>query len=57
MSAPAMQQLQSTIEQAWENRERLSPGSAPAKIGKAVARVLDELDRGRLRVAEKVDGI
>jgi len=52
-----MQQLQSTIEQAWENRERLSPGSAPAKIGKAVARVLDELDRGRLRVAEKVDGI
>ena len=54
---PAMQQLQSTIEQAWENRERLSPGSAPAKIGKAVARVLDELDRGRLRVAEKVDGI
>ena len=48
--------LQSTIEQAWENRERLSPGSAPAKVGKAVARVLDELDRGRLRVAEKVSG-
>ena len=48
--------LQSTIEQAWENRERLSPGSAPAKIGKAVAQVLDELDRGRLRVAEKVSG-
>ena len=48
--------LQSTIEQAWENRERLSPGSAPAKFGKAVAQVLDELDRGRLRVAEKVSG-
>ncbi len=56
MSAPTTQQLQSTIEQAWENRERLSPGAAPAKIGKAVARVLDELDRGRLRVAEKVNG-
>ena len=54
MSAP--EKLQSTIEQAWENRERLSPGSAPAKIGKAVAQVLDELDRGRLRVAEKVSG-
>jgi len=51
MSTP--EKLQSTIEQAWENRERLSPGSAPAKIGKAVAQVLDELDRGRLRVAEK----
>ena len=50
------EKLQSTIEQAWENRERLSPGSAPAKIGKAVAQVLDELDRGRLRVAEKVSG-
>jgi len=54
MSAP--EKLQSTIEQAWENRERLSPGSAPAKIGKAVAQVLDELDCGRLRVAEKVSG-
>jgi len=52
----ASEKLQSTIEQAWENRERLSPGSAPAKIGKAVAQVLDELDRGRLRVAEKVSG-
>ena len=52
----ATEKLQSTIEQAWENRERLSPGSAPAKIGKAVAQVLDELDRGRLRVAEKVSG-
>ena len=52
----AAEKLQSTIEQAWENRERLSPSSAPAKIGKAVAQVLDELDRGRLRVAEKVSG-
>jgi 2,3,4,5-tetrahydropyridine-2-carboxylate N-succinyltransferase len=56
MSAPETPQLQSTIEEAWENRERLSPGSAPAKIGKAVAQVLDELDHGRLRVAEKVNG-
>ena len=54
MNAP--EKLQSTIEQAWENRERLSAGSAPAKIGKAVAQVLGELDRGRLRVAEKVSG-
>ncbi|HYQ93321.1 MAG TPA: 2,3,4,5-tetrahydropyridine-2,6-dicarboxylate N-succinyltransferase, partial [Burkholderiales bacterium] len=52
----ANQKLQSTVEEAWEDRERLSPGSAPSKTRKSVARVLDELDRGGLRVAEKVDG-
>jgi 2,3,4,5-tetrahydropyridine-2-carboxylate N-succinyltransferase len=51
-----MQELQNTIERAWEERAKLAPASASAKIRKAVARVLDELDRGRLRVAEKVDG-
>ena len=56
MSAPAMQQLQDILEQAWEERARLAPGSASARIRKAVAKVIDELDRGRLRVAEKVDG-
>ena len=56
MSSPANQKLQSAVEEAWEDRERLSPGSAPSKTRKSVARVLDELDRGGLRVAEKVDG-
>jgi 2,3,4,5-tetrahydropyridine-2-carboxylate N-succinyltransferase len=56
MSAPAIQQIQNTIEEAWEDRARLAPGSVPARIRKAVAKVLDELDRGRLRVAEKADG-
>ncbi len=51
-----MQKLQSAIEQAWEDRARLAPGSVPAKIGKAVAHVIDALDAGRLRVAEKLDG-
>jgi 2,3,4,5-tetrahydropyridine-2-carboxylate N-succinyltransferase len=56
MSASEIQQLQSTVEQAWEDRARLAPGSAPAKIGEAVAQVIEELDQGRLRVAEKLDG-
>jgi len=56
MSASEMQQLQSTIEQAWEDRARLSPGSAPAKIGEPVAQVIEALDQGRLRVAEKLNG-
>jgi 2,3,4,5-tetrahydropyridine-2-carboxylate N-succinyltransferase len=51
-----MQELRSTIEQAWEQRAKLAPGSAPAKVGEAVAHVLEELDKGRLRVAEKTDG-
>ena len=51
-----MQELQDTIERAWEDRAKLFAGSAPAKIGEAVTRVIDELDKGRLRVAEKVSG-
>jgi len=51
-----MDQLQDTIERAWEDRANLAPDSAPAKIGEAVDRVLDDLDQGRLRVAEKVNG-
>jgi 2,3,4,5-tetrahydropyridine-2-carboxylate N-succinyltransferase len=49
-------QLQSTIEAAWEARERLAPASASATVRDAVAAVLDALDRGSLRVAEKRDG-
>ncbi len=56
MSSPANQKLQSAVEEAWEDRARLSPDSAPAKTRKSVAQVLDELDRGELRVAEKLDG-
>src|SRR3989475_10185386 len=56
MSSSANQKLQSAVEEAWEDRARLSPGSAPAKTRRSVARVLDELDQGALRVAEKLDG-
>ena len=51
-----MQQFQEIIEQAWEDRASLQPGTAPAKIGAAVSAVLAELDAGTLRVAEKIDG-
>src|SRR5581483_9831349 len=51
-----MNELQNIVEQAWEDRAKLSPGSAPAKLGEAVNQVLDALDQGRLRVAEKTGG-
>ncbi|BAL25110.1 2,3,4,5-tetrahydropyridine-2,6-dicarboxylate N-succinyltransferase [Azoarcus sp. KH32C] len=51
-----MQELQKIIDDAFENRSSLSPSSAPAVIRDAVAEVINGLDSGRLRVAEKVDG-
>ncbi len=51
-----MHELQTLIDQAWEDRANLKPGSAPARVGEAVDHILAELDSGRLRVAEKIDG-
>lgn len=51
-----MSALQNTIEQAFENRQNLSPASAPADVRAAVEEVLVGLDNGSLRVAEKIDG-
>ena len=51
-----MSELQSVIEQAWEKRAELKPGSAPARVGDAVGRVLADLDSGAIRVAEKIGG-
>jgi 2,3,4,5-tetrahydropyridine-2-carboxylate N-succinyltransferase len=50
-----MNELQSIIDGAWENRAEITPGNAPARVGEAVEHVLGELDSGRLRVAEKLD--
>ncbi len=51
-----MNDLQRTIDAAWESRATLSPATAPATLREAVAHVIDELDAGRVRVAEKQDG-
>jgi len=50
------QDLQNTIEQAWENRAGLSPASVGAEVREAVGQTLQSLDQGTLRVAEKTDG-
>jgi 2,3,4,5-tetrahydropyridine-2,6-dicarboxylate N-succinyltransferase len=46
-------QLESVINAAWEDRASLSPGSAPAEISDAVEHVIADLNKGRLRVAER----
>ncbi|HYF18990.1 MAG TPA: 2,3,4,5-tetrahydropyridine-2,6-dicarboxylate N-succinyltransferase [Ramlibacter sp.] len=47
------QQLQQTIDTAWENRASLSPSSAPAEVRDAVEHVIAELNNGHLRVATR----
>ena len=45
-----------TIDAAWEARTTLSPTNAPKDIVDAVHRVIGDLDRGAIRVAEKING-
>jgi 2,3,4,5-tetrahydropyridine-2-carboxylate N-succinyltransferase len=49
----SMDQLQQTIDAAWEQRSELDATSAPKAIRDAVETAIGELDAGRLRVAEK----
>ena len=46
-------QLQSIIDNAWENRTNITAAVAPKEISDAVEHVLAELDAGRLRVATR----
>ncbi len=50
------QQLQKIIDQAWEDRANFSPKAAPAEVRDAVAHVLEQLNEGSLRVAQKDSG-
>ena len=47
------QALQSTIEQAWENRADFSPSNTPKDVRDAVNAVLEGLNQGSIRVATK----
>jgi 2,3,4,5-tetrahydropyridine-2-carboxylate N-succinyltransferase len=47
-------QLQSTIELAWENRSALNTTNSP-EVREAVEQVISDLNKGRIRVAERQD--
>ena len=51
-----MTELQAIIEAAFERREDITPTNADQEIRDAVAKTLEMLDKGELRVAEKVAG-
>jgi 2,3,4,5-tetrahydropyridine-2-carboxylate N-succinyltransferase len=47
-----MNNLQSTIEQAFENRQQIQPDNVSDEVYAAVTQTLEQLDNGSLRVAE-----
>lgn len=51
-----MHQLQSIIEAGFEDRAKLSPQNVPADIKHAVSEMVDLLDSGKMRIAEKING-
>lgn len=51
-----MQSLQPTIEDAFANKESLSPKNAPGQIKEAIDEVINLLDTGKVRIAEKIAG-
>ncbi|OTA19758.1 2,3,4,5-tetrahydropyridine-2,6-dicarboxylate N-succinyltransferase [Xenorhabdus beddingii] len=51
-----MQQLQATIENAFENRVNITPATVDEATRNTINQVIQMLDNGTLRVAEKIDG-
>ena len=51
-----MENAQSVIDQAWEERATLKPGAPPRALREAIEFALAGLDAGSLRVAEKRAG-
>ncbi|MEO6853339.1 MAG: 2,3,4,5-tetrahydropyridine-2,6-dicarboxylate N-succinyltransferase, partial [Rhodoferax sp.] len=45
--------LQATIDAAWENRANLSTTAAPKEVLEAVEHAIEQLNNGTLRVATR----
>lgn len=51
-----MSSIQERIEAAFDNRASISPSQVPAELQRDLADVMQKLDSGEYRVAEKVNG-
>lgn len=51
-----MNELQEIIEQGFENRANINPQNVDKKLKDAIHTVIEQLDRGKVRVAEKING-
>lgn len=49
-------ELQSVIEKAWQTRDQWTKADCDEKVVRAVQEVMQQLDQGQLRTAQKVDG-
>lgn len=50
-----MQHLQTIIEGAFEDRAQITPQNVPADIKQAINEIIDLLDQGKARIAEKIN--
>ncbi len=50
-----MENLQKIINDAWENKDQINQNSEKSIIN-SINQIIEDLDRGKLRVAEKIDG-
>jgi 2,3,4,5-tetrahydropyridine-2,6-dicarboxylate N-succinyltransferase len=48
--------LESLIDEAFELRAEISPGNVPADLSRALDEIVEGLNQGTFRVAEKIDG-
>jgi 2,3,4,5-tetrahydropyridine-2-carboxylate N-succinyltransferase len=51
-----MPQLQAIIEEAFERRAEITPRNVDAQLKETLNTVIEYLDQGKLRVAEKIGG-
>jgi 2,3,4,5-tetrahydropyridine-2-carboxylate N-succinyltransferase len=51
-----METLKQIIDTAFERSSEITPRTVDAKLKEAVTAVIEQLDQGKLRVAEKIDG-
>ena len=48
--------LESLIDEAFERRTEISPGKVPTDLSNALEEIVEGLNQGAFRVAEKIDG-
>ena len=47
--------IENIINDAWENKDQVSPNS-DKKIKDSIDQIINDLDSGKIRVAEKING-
>ena len=50
-----MSDLEKIINSAWENKEKINQSSEESIIN-AINKIMGDLDKGKIRVAEKING-